>query len=100
MTGVLPIEGVDHADLDGTNNRWVNLRLANKVENAGNTTKGPRNKTGFKGVSRCSRSNKFRANIKIGSKQVFLGNYASAEDAHAAYQKAALEKYGPFARFE
>lgn len=99
MTGQWPPQDVDHRDTDGLNNRWSNLRLATKVDNAGNTGVKKSNKTGLKGVSRSS-SGRFRANISIDGRQTCLGTFATPEAAHEAYKRAALRKYAEFARFE
>ncbi len=98
MTGGWPPIGVDHRDLDGLNNRWTNLRLATKAQNAANT-RAPRNSTtGHKGVSWSKTNRKFRAYIRAGGRQKWLGYFDTAEEASAAYQSAAAEVYGEFAR--
>ena len=52
MTGRWPRRIIDHEDTDGTNNRWVNLRKANKSGNGANARLSRANTSGFKGVSR------------------------------------------------
>jgi hypothetical protein len=99
MTGSWPKDRVDHRDLNGTNNRWRNLREANASQNSANTRRlSARNKTGYRGVSICPRSNKFRANIKLNGRQTHLGHFTTAKAAYAAYCAAAREKSGEFAR--
>lgn len=97
VTGEWPTHGVDHINLNGLDNRWVNLRPATKQQNGWNTPKPRTNTTGFKGVSR-DRRGKFRATIRVGGRQVWLGFHDTAEEAHAAYCEAAREQFGEYAR--
>lgn len=97
MTGALPEKIIDHADLDGTNNKWSNLREASFTQNKWNCPANARNKIGIKGVRRRP-SGRFEAQIKVNKKNVYLGSFGSAEEAHAAYCKAANELHGEFAR--
>lgn len=100
MTGEWPTGFVDHRDNDPTNDRWDNLRLASAIENGRNRGKTKRNKTGFKGVSIHRRTGKFVAHINLGRRDKNLGYFDSAEEAHAAYCRAAAEIHGEFARTE
>lgn len=93
--GFMPNDEIDHRNGNRADNRIKNLRLATRVQNARNTQKSANNTTGFKGVSR--RRGKFKATIYLG-RQVHLGDFATAEEAHAAYCKAAQEHYGEFMR--
>lgn len=55
--------------------------------------------TGFKGVSRStSKSRPWHARIMRDGKRVFLGNFASPEEAACAYDAAARELFGEHAR--
>lgn len=96
MTGGWPTEFIDHRDMNGLNNAWGNLRPAGKAQNAQNSRRGPRNTTGYKGVSR-SRA-RFRATIRIAGKSRHLGCFNTAEEAHEAYIEAAQQHFGRFAR--
>jgi hypothetical protein len=98
MTGEWPAM-IDHRDSDGLNNRWENLRPATKAQNAANTGICKTNTTGFKGVSPC-KSGKFRATIRRDGRQVWLGRYATAEEASIAYRRAAAARHGEYERFE
>jgi hypothetical protein len=98
MTGEWPAEAVDHKDLDGLNNRWENLRPATKAQNGANTRAPRTNSSGFKGVSLHKPTGKYRAYIKIGERQVWLGYHDTAEAAHAAYAAAAKSMRGEYAR--
>lgn len=85
---------VDHADGDQGNNRRCNLRLADNVENNRNrrTAVG---QVGFKGVSRFN--DRYRAAITVHGKRIYLGTFADAVAASAAYDAAALAHFGAFA---
>lgn len=86
---------VDHIDpLATLDNRKQNLRIATSQENASNRTGYAR--SGFKGVRICGKS--FQAQITVNRVCRSLGLYPTAEQAHAAYCKAASENFGEYAR--
>lgn len=87
---------VDHEDGDGLNNRRANIRTATGSQNNANSVVSRRNKLGVKGVS--ARHNKFRADIRSGDKHTYLGDYATIEEAAAAYKGAAKVLWGEFAK--
>lgn len=89
---------VDHANGDNSDNRACNLREADFMQNAQNQKLSARNRSGFKGVSWAGHIKKWQAHIKLGYKSRYLGVFDNAEDASAAYQRAALEQFGAFAR--
>lgn len=98
MTGKWPDHDVDHRDLDRANNRWKNLREATQSQNSANAPLTRRNTSGFKGVSFEKRRNLFQAYIGVAGRQINLGYFKTAEDAHEAYKRAAVEHFGEFAR--
>lgn len=88
---------VDHRDGDGLNNRRANLRPATRAENNRNRRRSlSNNASGFKGV--CRDRGKWRAYIYVDDKQHHLGMFPTAEAAALAYDVAALELHGEFAR--
>lgn len=93
---------VDHRDGDGLNNQRDNLRACTRGENARNIKPRP-NKTGLKGVRVESRlikpTKKYSAQIRFNGKQIHLGLFITAEQAHAAYCEAAKRLHGEFASF-
>lgn len=97
-TGLWPQSRIDHRDGDGGNNRISNLRLATQAQNQANKKISSRNKCGLKGVCLDKRRGKYKAEITKGRRQKFLGYFATAADAHAAYARAAVEVHGEFAR--
>ena len=80
---------IDHIDGDKTNNKWNNLRPANKALNALNANR-PRSDstTGFRGVYVCKRSKKYIASIRIHGKNVHLGSFCSPTEASICYETA------------
>lgn len=88
-------ETIDHRDANGLNNTRENLRHCTQSENIGNSRIGSRNSSGFKGVSMDKRRGTWRA--RIANRQVG-GAFATAQEAARAYDTAAFEKWGNFAR--
>lgn len=98
MTGEWPIPGIDHRDLNRTNNRWVNLRAASQSENGANCKKRATNTSGFKGVCFCKKSGRWIAQIQVNRKCIHLGSHPTPEAAAFAYAKGAQLHFGEFAR--
>ena len=90
---------VDHIDGDPLNNRRGNLRIvtkAQKAQNAANAdTRGGSSR--YRGVWK-AKSGKWAAQIAKEGKRMSLGHYENEEDAAAAYDKAAEELHGEYAR--
>ena len=97
VTGEWPKFEIDHEDLDPSNNRWNNLRLATSSQNQAHRPLQQNNTTGYKGVCYIRKKNKFVANIKWRRRQYYLGLYPTAEDAYAAYCKKAKQLHEEFA---
>lgn len=89
---------VDHINLDGLDNRRVNLRPATTAENLRNV--GPRrtNTSGFKGVTRGRHGRGWVAQIRFNGQNIRLGTHSTREEAARAYDAAARELHGEFAR--
>jgi hypothetical protein len=96
MTGEMPPDDIDHIDGNPGNNAWTNLRLASKRENNRNVKARASNKLGVKGVRRRYKD-RFVADICVNGRTIYLGSFATIEEASAAYQKAAREHFGDFA---
>lgn len=88
---------VDHRSRDKHDNRRSNLRFANPVENARNTSLSSNNTSGYLGVSEYIPNKKWRAYISVDKKFVSLGYYDNIEDAVAARKEAEIKYYGEFA---
>lgn len=94
--GWLP-EFVDHIDRDRSNNRIGNLRPATRVQQNANMSINKTKTSGFKGVSRVSHGDSWRAYISVCNKYKHLGCYTTAEAAADAYDQAARILHGDFA---
>lgn len=95
--GYDPKEQVDHRDGNPENNRLDNLREATNRQNSMNRDIRANNTSGHKGVSWHRTNQKWQAYIGANG-MVYLGYYATKEEAAAAYQAAALELHGDFRR--
>lgn len=93
-------EIVDHIDGNGFNNTRRNLRLATHQENIRNSRKYRRTASGYKGVHWNKQSRKWQAEIIVNGKEVYLGRFNDALEAHEAYCAAAIKYFGEFARFK
>lgn len=98
MTGEWPIGEIDHKDLDPSNNRWLNLREADRSTNIANTRRRSDNTSGMKGVYWSPSHGRWRSEITVHKRRIFLGSFHTAELARAAYVDAAINHYGEFAR--
>jgi hypothetical protein len=95
MTGEWPADLIDHKNLDGHDNRWINLRAANSSQNQANRL--PTGASGIKGV-RLHRDGYWEARVRVNGRQRRIGAYGSASEAAQAYETAAISAFGEFAR--
>lgn len=90
---------VDHRDGNGLNNTRANLRLCTAQENNRNSRRRKDASSRYKGVQWYKPGTKWKAQIEDNGRHKHLGYFASEEEAARAYDAAALELYGEFARF-
>ena len=95
MTGAMPHE-VDHRDMNGLNNSWVNLRSCTRSQNKANRPWQRGAKVETKGVSFTHTGRRYRARIKVMGKEMHLGCFATPGEAHVVYMAAAREHFGEF----
>ena len=93
-----PKRFVDHKDGEPSNNRWKNLRQADEYTNQQNR-RGSRFTTNpYKGIYWSKRARKWAASIRKDGKERYLGLHLSALHAAKAYDAAAMELFGEFAK--
>ena len=97
VTEEWPIRDIDHKNRKPGDNRFCNLRLATESQNMANARLSKKNKSGYKGVSWDLRCQKWRAQIQVNRKIIYIGLFATKEAAYAAYCVAAEKYYGEFA---
>lgn len=90
---------IDHINGDRADNHFSNLRLCSFAQNAMNQTKKS-NLSGLKGVVWDRGHNKWRAQIKVNYKNIYLGLYESKEAAYEAYKNAANKYHGEYCNYE
>lgn len=88
----------DHVNCNKLDNRRENLRICTSAQNKMNNQIRSDNKSGYKGVSFCSNRNKWQAFICVNKKSLYLGLYDDKKEAARAYNNAAAENYGEYAR--
>lgn len=91
---------IDHIDRNKLDNRKQNLRTCSNVENCMNIGISKRNTSGYKGVRRAQRANRWEAYITVYGKKFYLGSFIKIEDAAKAREEAEVKYYGEFARQE
>jgi len=79
---------VDHINGDRQDNRIVNLRAVESRVNVSNQHNSDR--TGLKGAHWDKEKGRWLANIKFNYKSIFLGRFDTEQEAHDAYNQAAL----------
>lgn len=96
----------DHADGNGLNNQRDNLRNVTHLQNTWNRRGHPGSSSRYKGVTLLrygtgkykGKYTKWWARIVINGKQISLGLHKTEEEAALAYNAAALENFGEYAR--
>jgi hypothetical protein len=90
---------VDHGDGDGLNNTRDNLSIVTAAENSYNKRKCLNARSSkYKGVSRRKRDNRWIAIITFKGISINLGFFDDEIEAAKAYDEAAKELYGKYAK--
>jgi hypothetical protein len=90
-------ELVDHKNGDPTDNRLINLRKVNKLQNNVNSKKRKNCRSIYKGVT-VRPSGKFGVYIRHQSKNICLGTFNNEIDAAREYDKFACLFFGEYAK--
>ena len=86
----------DHENGNTLDNRRANLRIATQSQNSANVHTPPKGAVRYRGVS--ITRGKYIARVRIDGKQTYLGTFSCPIEAAKAYDRAAIDHYGEFAR--
>lgn len=104
ILGAAPDDQVDHWNGNGLDNQRHNLRIASYSQQRANQGKQRNRLTNrpstsqYKGVCWDKSRSKWIASLGVRTNRRQLGRFASEEDAARAYDAAAVEEWGQFAR--
>lgn len=87
--GVWPADEMDYITGNKSDTRLSNLQEASHQENSKNTKRRSDNISGVAGVGWHSQTKMWRARVKVNGKEVYLGLFATVEEAAAVRQRAA-----------
>ena len=87
---------IDHINGVRDDNRIANLRCCDHTQNCHNTQRQC-GESGLNGAYLDKRISKWYSKIQLGDRQIYLGQYNTAEEAHEAYKAAAQLYHGDFA---
>jgi hypothetical protein len=96
--GVWPQNEVDHINGDKFDNRIENLREATRSQNCANRPALATSKSGVKGVCWDARKRRWIAQIRVDGVSRIIGHFESQSAAKAAYDAAAVDGFGEYAR--
>ena len=90
---------IDHINGNGLDCRRANLRIASAGENSANRKKSKNQSTSrYKGVALQKATRKWSAHIRIDGIKKHLGTYETEAEAAIAYNIAATQAFGEFAK--
>jgi hypothetical protein len=87
---------VDHINHNPLNNSRSNLRIVTLQQNNMNRSKTKRNTSGVLGVSWHKPNEKWRVQIVLNNKNIYLGSFDNLEDASQARKEAEIKYFGEF----
>lgn len=98
ISQAMQIDHKEHGAVSGLDNRRSNLRLANQSQNLGNERLRSDSTSGYRGVSWDRNRRKWIAYINHRGTRTRLGAFSDPVAAARAYDAAAVEVFGEFAR--
>ena len=96
LHGEWPTDQIDHRDGNGQNNSEANLRPSNQTQNLGNVGRRSFSKEKYKGITK--HGAQWLAQICHEGNSQYLGLYDDPVSAAKAYDLAAMQKFGSFAK--
>ena len=88
----------DHSNGSGLDNRRANLRVVTRSQNMMNSRKGRGCSSKFKGVYWNRQAGKWHTQINVCGRKHYLGRFVGEKEAACAYNRAARQYFGAFAR--
>ncbi len=98
ILGATPEQEIDHKSRNPLDNRRSNIRFCTRSQNLMNVAIRNDNKVGLKGVWFDKQRNKYQAYINVDGKRKHLGRYEEKSAAGKAYDDAAINLFGVFAK--
>ena len=92
--GVWPVDQLDHINRIRTDNRIANLREVSHKQNGQNASKSRSNTSGYPGVYWDKQHSKWVARIMHNRKNIYLGYFATIEEALSARKAGELKYWG------
>jgi HNH endonuclease len=92
LTGAKKGQRVDHKNENKLDNRRENLRIANASQNSANSSKR-------KGFHFDKQMKKFRSQIMVNGKNIFIGLFDTKEEARKAYEQEHAKQFGEFSPY-
>lgn len=97
-TGRWPATFIDHINGDRLDDRLSNLREASRAQNSANAKTKNRKHDAPKGAHFHAASGRWTSSIQTNKKTIYLGCFATKEQAAEAYACAAKQHHSEFAR--
>jgi hypothetical protein len=98
ILGKRPGSFIDHRNGNGLDNRRENLRHVTHCQNLANSPSRPDSSSRYKGVTFDKKTGRWQAQIAVENKRRWLGRYDTELEAAMAYDLAAREFQGEYAR--
>ena len=93
----VPQQEVDHIDGNSYNNRKINLRIVSRQKNIDNTKVRIDNKIGIRGISKITKSKKYKCDFSYHGKRFYFKDWNTIEEA--VYNRKIAEVYASQAKY-